>query len=123
MSDQLSRKYRQAAIVYLHVGILYLFAVHVMGGAGVIPAERGPVWLWLILGAAVLGGVVWGLWRWQNPWFARLIWGLHSLRIPWLVQGAFFPAIDAQVPPSFYLTALTIVLVNLGMLARAAWDL
>ena len=123
MSDQLARKYRQAAIVYLHVGLLYIFTVWVMGGAGLIPGERGPLWLWLVLGAAILAGVFCGLWSWRNPWFARVIWGLHALRLPALIQGAFFPLSDTQLATSFYLTALFIVMGNLAMLARAAWDL
>ena len=123
MSGQLARKYRQAAIVYLHVGLLYLAAVWVMAGAGLIPADRGPVWLWMIFGAGILSGAFWGLWSWQNRWFARVIWGLHAFRLPALIQGAFFPFVDAQVPSSFYLTALVVVLGNLWMLARAGWDL
>ena len=123
MSDQLARKYRQAAIVYLHVGLLYIFTVWVMGRAGLIPEGRGPLWLWLVLGTAILAGVFWGLWSWRNSWFARVIWGLHALRLPALIQGAFFPLSDTQVPASFYLTALVIVMGHLGMLARAAWDL
>ena len=123
MSDQLTRKYRQAAIVYLHVGLLYIFTVWAMGRAGLIPGERGPLWLWLVLGAAILAGVFWGLWSWRNPWFARVIWGLHALRLPALIQGAFFPLSDTQLATSFYLTVLFIVMGNLGMLARAAWDL
>ncbi len=118
-----SRKYRQAAMVYLHVGLLYLFAVWVMGRAGLIPGERGPIWLWMMIGAAILAGVFWGLWSWQNRWFARLVWAAHALRLPALIEGAFFPAAASQVPSSFYLTAIVVVLGNLAMLARAAWDL
>ena len=119
----LAHKYRQAAFVYLHVGILYLFAVQVLGEAGLIPGERGPVWLWLVLGAGLLAAVFWGLWSWQNPWFARVIWALHALRIPALLSGAFFPVPGSEIPPAFYMTALLVVFLNLGMLARAGWDL
>lgn len=116
-------KFRQAAFVYLHLGLLYEFAVVAMWREGLLPTERGPIALWLVLGAAIVGLVIWGLWSWQSPWFARIIWGVHALRLPALIGGAFFPAPDATVPESFYLTAMIVVLINLWMLARAGWDL
>ncbi len=118
-----SARYRQAAFVYLHVGLLYEAAVWSMAGAGVLPAGRGPVWVWLAVGAAITAFVFWGLWSWQNRWFARAIWALHALRLPALIEGAFFPAAEAALRPAFYLTALVVVVVNLGFLARAGWDL
>lgn len=118
-----ARKYRQAAFVYLHVGILYLFAVVAMSRAGVLPGERGPVWVWLLVGVVIVALVFWGLWSWQNPWFARAVWAVHALRLPALIQGAWFPAADAALPPSFYLSAVVVVVANLAMLARAGWDL
>ena len=118
-----SAKYRQAAFVYLHVGLLYEAAVWSMAGAGALPAGRGPVWLWLLFGAGIVAVVFWGLWSWQNRWFARAVWGLHALRLPALIEGAFFPAGGASLRPDFYLTALAVVIVNLGFLARAGWDL
>jgi hypothetical protein len=133
VSEDRIRKFRQAAFVYLHVGILYLAAVWAMGGAGLIPGERGPLGLWMVLGALILAVVFWGLWSWRNPWFARIVWAVHALRLPALIQGAFFgPAARAAeeangpgagIPSAFYLTALFVVLVNLWMLARAGWDL
>jgi len=129
MAEARVRKFRQAAFVYLHVGLLYLAAVWVMAGIGLIPAERGPVWVWMVMGVGILAVVVWGLWSWQNVWFARAIWALHALRLPALIEGAFFRsaqeagAADPAIPSSFYLTALVVVLVNLWMLARAGWDL
>jgi hypothetical protein len=102
-------KFRQAAFVYLHVGLLYEAAVWVLWRAGQLPSARGPGWLWLLVGAAILAVVFWGLWRWQNVWFARAIWAF--LREP------------GVLPPAFYLTSLIVVLINLWMLARAAWDL
>ena len=118
-----SRKFRQAAMVYLHVGLLYLFSVWAMSRAGLLPAERGPVWVWLLLGTAILASVTWGLWSWQNPWIARVIWALHALRLPALIQGAFFPLPDSVLPSSFYVTAMVVVVGNLWMLARAGWNL
>lgn len=122
--ERRSAKFRQAAFVYLHVGLLYEAAVLAMHRAGALPAARGPVWVWLLVGAGILAVVFWGLWSWQNRWFARIIWGLHALRLPALVEGAFLaPAAEGSLPPSFYLTALVVVLVNLAFLARAGWDL
>lgn len=117
------RKFRQAAFVYLHVGILYEVAVWVLWQNGTLGDERGPVWIFLLAGAAILAFVFWGLWSWRNAWFARAIWALHALRLPALVEGSFFPEPGAALPPRFYLTALVVVLLNLWMLARAGWDL
>lgn len=118
-----TRKFRQAAFVYLHVGILYEFAVLEVARAGLLPMDRGPLWLWLLLGAAVVAVIFWGLWFKELVWLARLVWAAHALRLPALISGAFFPDAGAGIPPSFYLVALAIVLVNLGMMARAGWDL
>lgn len=122
-SEARLRKFRQAAFVYLHVGILYEVVVWVLWQRGLLPGNRGPVWLYLVLGAGIVAVVFWGLWSWRNAWFARVVWALHSLRLPALVEGAFFPRPEGSVPPGLYLTALAVVLVNLGMLARAGWDL
>ncbi|MEX1181849.1 MAG: hypothetical protein WEF86_01340 [Gemmatimonadota bacterium] len=121
-------KFRQAAIVYLHVGILYEAAVFVFWRQGILPEARGPAWLWLMLGALLAGLISYALWRWQHTWLALAIWALHSLRLPALIEGAFFArahtGVDvAAIPPSFYLTALIVVLINLAMLARAGFDL
>lgn len=118
-----STKFRQAAFVYLHVGLLYEAAVWSLAEAGRLPAERGPVWIWLLVGAALLAVVFWGLWSWQNVWFARAIWALHALRLPALIDGAFLREGGAGLRPGFYAAALVVVLVNLWMLARAGWDL
>lgn len=117
-----ARKYRQAAFVYLHVGLLYEATVFSLARAGLLPAERGPAWLWLGIGAAIVAVVFWGLWSWQNAWFARAIFALHALRLPALIDGAFLPEAGI-LPPAFYATALAVVLINLWMLARAGWDL
>lgn len=121
--ERRSRKFRQAAFAYLHVGLLYEAAVWAMHQGGALPADRGPVWVWLLVGAGILALVFLGLWAWQNRWFARIIWGLHALRLPALIQGAFLPEAGSRLPPSFYLTALVVVVVNLAFLARAGWDL
>ena len=102
-------KFRQAAFVYLHVAILYEAAAYVMWRHGLLPATRlGPPLLWLILGAVVAG---------------LIVFGVHGLRIPTLIGGAFLPPAGAPLAPAFYLTALVVVMINLWMLARAGWDL
>jgi hydrogenase-4 membrane subunit HyfE len=121
-------KYRQAAIVYLHVGILYEAAVYVFWRQGILPEARGPAWVWLIMGAALAAIISLALWRYHKRWLALGVWALHSLRLPALIQGAFFArahtGVDiAVVPPAFYLTALVVVIINLAFLARAGFDL
>lgn len=121
--DSLRRKFRQAAFVYLHVGVLYEAAVWRCIGAECSPNALEPEWIWLCLGALIVASVFWGLWSRQSAWVARVIWALGVARLPWLIGGAFFPLADARLPPSFYLVALVVVMVNLWMLARAGWDL
>lgn len=116
-------KFKQAAFVYLHVAIIYEAVAYAMARHGLLPVRYGPPWLWMLLGAVVAGMVVYGLLRWQNPWLARTIWVVHSLRLPALVNGAFFAGADARIPPNFYMMALVVVVFNLWMLARAGWDL
>lgn len=118
------RKFRQAAFVYLHVAVLYEVAVYAMWRHGVLPSRMmGPIWLWLLLGAAVAGAIFVGLLRWQNVTFARVIWVIHSLRLPALLGSAFIATAESGVTRGFYVTALVVVVINLWMLARAAWDL
>lgn len=115
------RKFRQAAIAYLHYGVLYLFGAWALLERGLFPQVRGPEWMWFGAGVAIGAIVVWGLWWWQNPWFARVIWALVALRLPTLIEGAFLgSALD--IAPGFYLAAGLVVLGNLWFLARAAWD-
>ncbi|HEX6940517.1 MAG TPA: hypothetical protein VF158_13965 [Longimicrobiales bacterium] len=116
------RKFRHAAFAYLHVGLLYEAAAYVMWRRGLLPEGRGPGWLWLIIGAAITAVIVWGLGRWRNVWFARAVWAIHALRLPAMIGGAFFPDPAASLPPGFYLTGLVVVVINLWMLSRAAWD-
>lgn len=117
------KKFRQAAFGYLHVAILYEAAAYVMWRHGLLPTRFGPPWMWLLIAAVVTAVVVYGLLRWQNPWFARVVWLLHGLRLPALINGAFFAGAEARVVPSFYLMAIVLVVFNLWLLARAGWDL
>ena len=121
-TDARARKFRQAAFVYLHVGLLYEAAVWVMAGEGLLP-QRGPVLVWLLAGAAVVAVIFWALWSLQNAWVARAVWALNVFRLPALVGGAFVPAAGAAIPASFYLVALGVVVLNMAFLARAGWDL
>lgn len=123
LGDARRRKFRQAAFVYLHVGVLYEAAVLEMSRRGLLGERLGEPWIWLGLGGLIVALVFWGLWSRQNTWVARVIWALGVFRLPPLIGGAFFPIADARLPPSFYLVALVVVTVNLWMLARAGWDL
>ncbi len=116
-------KFRQAAFAYLHVTFLYESAAYVMWRQGLLPVNWGPGWVWLLLGALVGLGVFYGLLRWQNIWFARVIWFIHGLRLPTLIHGAFILSDTGPLARSFYVTAIVVVVANLWMLARAAWDL
>jgi hypothetical protein len=118
-----ARKFRQAAFVYLHVAILYEAAAYAMWRHGLLPVGRGPAWLWLIGGAIVAGAIFYGLLRWQNVIFARVIWVIHSMRLPSLISSAFIVTVEGGLTRGFYVTALVVVVINLWMLARAAWDL
>lgn len=121
---ELQGKFRQAAFAYLHVGLLYEYTVYAFWREGLLENVPAHPLLWLVAGAAIVAGVFWGLWSWQNRWFARVIWVIHGLRLPALVEGAFLRSPgEGQVPPALYLTAILVVVVNLWMLARAGWDL
>lgn len=122
MDDRRAQKFRQAAFAYLLVGILYESAVWVIWRNGLLP-PRGSVWLWLLIGAAIVAAIVWTLWRFRNPWLPRIIFGLHALRLPTLIDRAFFDRADSAIPHAFFGAALAIVLINLWLLARAGWDL
>lgn len=114
-------KFRQAAVVYLHYAVLYEVGAWILLQRGMFPATRGPEWIWFAAGAAIAALVVAGLWWWQNAWFARVIWVLVALRLPTLLEGAFFGS-ELDVPPALYSAAALVVLINLWALARAAWD-
>lgn len=117
-------KFRQAAFVYLHVAILYEAAAYEMWRASLLPYSRfGPPLPWLIIGGAVGLAIFFALLRWQNTVFAGVIWGVHALRLPPLIHGAFFAGADKPIGPAFYIVAIVVVVINLWMLARAVWDL
>lgn len=117
-----ARKFRVAAFVYLHVALLYEMAAYVMWRQDLLPRNWGPGWLWLVFGALAGGGVFLGLLRWQNQWFARVIWLVHGLRLPTLMHRAFITTDEGPIDPSFYVVAILVVMINLWVLARAAWD-
>lgn len=114
-------KFRQAAIVYLHYAVLYEVGAWVLLQRDLFPATRGPTWVWFAAGVVIAALVIAGLWRWQNVWFARVIWALVALRLPTLLEGAFFGS-ALELPPAFYAAAALVVLINMWALARAAWD-
>lgn len=118
-----ARKFRQAAFVYLHVAILYEAAAYAMWRHGLLPVGRGPGWVWLIVGGLVAAAIFLGLLRWQNVIFARVIWVIHGLRLPSLIGSAFVATAEGGMTRGFYITAIVVVVINLWMLARAAWDL
>ena len=123
VSARRDRKFRQAAIVYLHVGILYELAAYALWKRGLTAHVPGRPILWFVGGAVIVAGIVGGLWRWRNPWFPRVVWAIHAMRLPVLLDGAFFRgASQGFLPTDFFLLALVVVLVNLWMLARAGWD-
>ncbi len=119
-----SAKFRQAAFVYLHVGLLYEAAAIAMRNYGLLPERFGPPALYLVLGVAITLLVVAGLYWAQNEWVARVVWGIQAFRLPPLVsRGFFYNLAEMRLPPAFYIAALIVVLVSMWMLARAGWDL
>ncbi len=118
-------KFRQAAFVYLHVAMLIDLGVYVMWRAGHVGnTPLGPAWLWIFLLVPLIVGLVFlGLYWWQNPWLARVVWVLQWGRLSSLIRSAFVVEVGAPMPPAFYTLAILLVTANLWMLARAAWDL
>ena len=55
--------------------------------------------------------------------FARVIWVIHSMRLPSLISSAFIATTESGLTRGFYVMAIVVVVINLWMLARAAWDL
>jgi hypothetical protein len=116
-------KFKQAAFFYLIVALLYESTVWVVYKQGLLPAKRGPVALWLLIGAVITALIVWSLLRYKRPWIARTVFVLHALRLPTLISNAFFSSAERAIPPALYEAALVVVLINLWLLARAGWDL
>lgn len=115
-------KFRQAAFVYLHVTVLYEAAALVMVRHDILPTRFGPPVIWLVIGLAVGLAIFWGLLHWQNVWLARVVWLLNAYRTVPLIRSAFVPTEHPALDRGFYLTALVVVVINMWMLARAAWD-
>jgi protein-S-isoprenylcysteine O-methyltransferase Ste14 len=117
-------KFRQAAFVYLHVGLLYEAAAIAMHRYELLPERFGPPALYLALGVVITALVFAGLYWAQNEWVARVVWAIQAFRIPSLVsRGFFYNLAIMRLPPVFYIAALIVVLVSMWMLARAGWDL
>lgn len=114
-------KFRQAAVVYLHYAVLYEIGAYVLWQEGLFPATRGPEAVWFLAGAAIAAVVVWALWWGQWTWLAHAIWILLALRLPTLMEGAFLGG-GVEIPSGLYLAAGLVVLVAMGAVARAAWD-
>ena len=118
-----TRKFRQAAFAYLHVAILLEAGAYAMLRTGALTDRFGPPVMYLLLGGGLAALIVWSLYSLQNVWITRLVWAVHSLRLPSLISGAFFAGEAARFVSSMYLTASVVVVINLWMLARAGWDL
>ena len=117
-------KFRQAAFVYLHVGLLYEAAAIAMRNYELLPERFGPPGLYLALGVVITALVFAGLYWAQNEWVARVVWAIQAFRLPPLVsRGFFYTLATMRLPPAFYIAALIVVLVSMWMLARAGWDL
>ncbi|MEE8134944.1 MAG: hypothetical protein V3T56_07795, partial [Gemmatimonadales bacterium] len=99
-----TRKFRQAAFAYLHVAILLEATAYVMLRTGAFTDRFGPPVMYLLLGGGFAGLIVWSLYSLQNVWITRLVWAVHSLRLPSLISGAFFAGEAARFGPSMYLT-------------------
>jgi hypothetical protein len=117
------RKFRQAAFSYLHVAILLEAGGYAMWRIGALTDRFGPPVTYLLVGAGLATLIVWSLYSLQNVWITRLVWAVHSIRLPSLIHGAFLAGGTALFVPSLYLTAIVVVVANLWMLARAGWDL
>jgi hypothetical protein len=118
-----TKKFKQAAFVYLYVAILYESTVYVMFDANILPVRLGPPIIWLIGGGLIALSVFLGLYFLNNVWISRSIWTLQAFRFPGLIAGAFFPQPDTLTPTNFYIAALVAVSINFWTLARASWDL
>jgi len=117
-------KFRQAAFVYLHAAILREASAYEMWRAGLLPfSPLGSPLPWLIVGAFVAALVFFGILRWQNVIFVRVVWALDAILLFPLIRYAFFAGADRPIPRSFYIVGIAVIMITLWMLARAAWDL
>ena len=117
-------KFRQAAFVYLHAAILREASAYEMWRAGLLPfSPLGSPLPWLVLGAVVAGLVFFGLLRWRNVVFVRIVWALDAVLLFPLIRYAFFAGADRPIPRSFYVVGIGVIVITLWMLARAGWDL
>jgi hypothetical protein len=117
-------KFRQAAFVYLHAAILREASAYEMWRAGLLPfSPLGSPLPWLIAGAVVALLVFFGILRWQNLVFVRVVWVLDAVLLFPLIRYAFFAGADRPIPRSFYVVGIGVIVITLWMLARAAWDL
>jgi hypothetical protein len=117
-------KFRQAAFVYLHAAILREASAYEMWRAGLLPfSPLGSPLPWLIAGAVAAMLVFFGILRWQNVMFVRVVWALDAVLLVPLIRYAFFAGADRPIPRSFYVVGIGVITITLWMLARAAWDL
>lgn len=117
-------KFRQAAMFYVLVGLVYEASVFVAWREGFAPTDRGPPWLFLfVIAPLVLGFIVWGLWSWRNVWLARVLVGFNAVRVVAVFGPGFVPDLERNLSPAFYQLETVLLLANLWMLARAGWDL
>jgi hypothetical protein len=118
------QKYRQAAFTYLHAAILREASAYEMWRAGLLPfSPLGSPLPWLVVGAVVAGLVFFGLLRWRNVVFVRIVWALDAVLLFPLIRYAFFAGADRPIPRSFYIVGIGVIVITLWMLARAGWDL
>src|SRR5215470_17749082 len=96
-----AQKFRQAAIAYLHVIVLYEAFAYRELKDGLMPTNHGPPLVWMVAGAVIGGLIVWGLWHSQNVWLARLVWLVHGLRLPAMIENAFISE-PSPVKPGLY---------------------
>lgn len=108
---------------YLLMGVVYEGAVLIAWRNGFAPTDRGPVGLWLVVGAVVLGAIVWGLWTWRNVWLPRVLLVFNAGRVIAVMGPAFVLEAERGFSPAFYQLETVMLLINMWMLARAGWDL
>ncbi len=115
-SPELARKYRQAALVYLGYGVLYLARVVAMGARSGWNLHGYPTWVawvFLPLGLAITVAFPYFIWR-QVRWFTI------ALAIVVFARSVY---LFAQPNTDVFLGPFLVSAVATWMLARAAWDL